>query len=198
MACQPPLSAMSQPNPILLIEDDPAQRLLLAAYLRLSPAALPGATVLGCGTIGTGGGAGALLGCAGNATLPPGVYVSATGSTIGVTGVLTLDGQGDANAQFVFQVPSALTTAAGAAGAPGSELRLVNGAKASNVWWQVGSSATIGTYARFQGNLLADTSITMGTGASSCGRLLAGAVTASGAFVFDSNVVSVPGNGCPL
>jgi ice-binding like protein/Big-like domain-containing protein len=171
---------------------------LLAAYLRLSPASLPGATVLGCGTIGTAGGAGALLGCAGNATLPPGVYVSATGSTIGVTGVLTLDGQGDANAQFVFQVPSALTTAAGAPGVPGSELRLINGAKASNVWWQVGSSATIGTYARFQGNLLANTSITMGTGASSCGRLLAGAVTASGAFVFDSNVVSVPGNGCPL
>jgi len=171
---------------------------LLAAYLRITPPNLPGATVLGCGTIGTGGAAGALLGCAGNATLPPGVYVSATGSTIGVTGVLTLDGQGDANAQFVFQVPSALTTAAGAPGVPGSEIRLINGARASNVWWQIGSSATVGTYARFQGNLLVDTSITMGTGATTCGRLLAGAVTASGAVTFDSNVVSVPGNGCPL
>jgi hypothetical protein len=171
---------------------------LLAAYLRISPGALPGATILTCGTLGTAGDAGSVAGCAGNATLPPGVYVSATNSTIGVTGVLTLDGQGDTNAQFVFQVPSALTTAVGAPGAPGSEIRLVNGAKASNVWWQVGSSATIGGYARFQGNLLVDTSITMGTGATSCGRLMAGAVTASGAFTFDSNVVSVPGNGCPL
>ena len=83
-------------------------------------------------------------------------------------------------------------------GAPGSEIRLINGAKASNVFWQVGSSAVIGTYALFQGNILADTSITMGTSSTSCGRLLAGAVTASGAFIFDTNVVSVPGNGCPL
>lgn len=171
---------------------------LLAAYNSIMPASLPGATVLGCGTVGAGGGAGAGIGCAGNATLPPGVYISATASTIGVTGVLTLDGQGDENAQFVFQAPSALTTAAGAPGAPGSEIRLINGAKASNVWWQVGSSATIGTYAIFQGNVLADTAITMGTAATSCGRLLAGAVTASGAFTFDANVVSVPGNGCPL
>jgi hypothetical protein len=71
---------------------------------------------------------------------------------------------------------------------------LINGAKASNVWWQVGSSATIGTYADFQGNILADSSIVLGTSATSCGRLLAGAVTASGAFTFDTNVVSVPGN----
>jgi hypothetical protein len=165
-----------------------------AAYLGLMPANLPGATVLGCGTIGTGGGAGAGVGCAGNATLPPGVYISATASTIGVTGVLTLDGGGDANAVFVFQAPSALTTAAGAPGVPGSTILLTNGAKASNVWWQVGSSATVGTYADFKGNILADTSVTLGTNATSCGRLLAGAVTASGAFTFDSNVVSVPGN----
>jgi hypothetical protein len=165
-----------------------------AAYLSLMPANLPGATVLGCGTIGTGGGAGAGVGCAGNATLPPGVYISATASTIGVTGVLTLNGGGDANAVFVFQAPSALTTAAGAPGVPGSTILLTNGAKASNVWWQVGSSATIGTYADFKGNILADTSVTLGTSATSCGRLLAGAVTASGAFTFDTNVVSVPGN----
>lgn len=171
---------------------------LLAAYNSIMPANLPGATVLGCGTIGTGGGAGAGVGCAGNSTLPPGVYISATASTIGVTGVLTLDGQGDANSRFVFQAPSALTTAAGAPGTPGSDIRLINGAKASNVWWQVGSSATIGTYAIFQGNVLADTAITMGTNSTSCGRLLAGAVTASGAFTFGANVVSVPGNGCPL
>jgi hypothetical protein len=89
---------------------------------------------------------------------------------------------------------STLTTAAGAPGAPGSEIRLINGAKASNVWWQVGSSATIGTFALFQGNVLADTTITMGDQSTSCGRLLAGAVTASGQFTFDGNVVSLPGH----
>ncbi len=167
---------------------------LKAAYNSLMPANLPGATVLGCGTIGTGGGGGALVGCAGNATIPPGVYISATSSSIGVTGILTLDGQGDSSARFVFQVPSTLTTAAGAIGAPGSQIVLINGAKASNVWWQVGSSATIGTYAEFNGNILADTSITLGTSSTSCGRLLAGAITTSGAFTFDTNVVSVPGN----
>ena len=167
---------------------------LLAAYKSILPANLPGATVLGCGTIGSSGDAGAGIGCAGNSTLPPGVYISATDSTIGVTGALTLDGKGDANARFVFQASSALTTAAGAPGAPGSEIILINGAKASNVWWQVGSSATIGTYALFQGNVLADTSITMGTSSTSCGRLLAGAVTASGAFKFDANVISMPGH----
>jgi hypothetical protein len=167
---------------------------LNAAYLSIMPANLPGATVLGCGTIGTAGGAGVGIGCAGNATLSQGVYISATASTIGVTGVLTLDGGGDANARFVFQAPAALTTAAGAPGVPGSQILLTNGTKASNVWWQVGSSATIGTYADFKGNVLADTSITLGTSASSCGRLLAGAVTTSGLFAFDTNVVSVPGN----
>jgi hypothetical protein len=167
---------------------------LRKAYDSITPANLPGATVLGCGIIGSSGGAGALPGCAGNSTLAPGVYISATASTIGVTGVLTLDGQGDANARFIFQAPSALTAAAGAPGLAGSEIRLINGARASNVFWQVGSSATIGTYALFQGNVLADTSITMGNGSTSCGRLLAGAVTTSGAFVFDRNSVSVPGH----
>ena len=183
-------------NGTVLFGSDPAaiavRADLLAAYNSITPANLPGATVLGCGAIGTGGDAGALLGCAGNATLPPGVYISATASSIGVSGVLTLDGQGDANSTFIFQAPSALTTAAGAPGVPGSQIVLINGAKAANVWWQVGSSATIGTYSLFQGNVLADTSITMGTGATSYGRLFAGAVTASGAFAFDSNAVSVP------
>lgn len=156
---------------------------------------LAGATLLGCGTIGTGSPeVGPGFGCPGNTTLPAGVYKSKTSSTIDVTGVLTLDGGGNQNAQFVFQAPSALTTAAGAPGVPGSQIVLINGAKASNVWWQVGSSAVIGTYADFQGNILADTSITLGTSATSCGRLLAGAVTTSGAFTFDTNIVSVPGN----
>jgi len=171
---------------------------LTAAYLSIMKANLPGAIVLGCGTIGSNGDAGALIGCAGNATLAPGVYISSSDSSIGITGILTLDGGGDNNAEFIFQAPSStLVTASGAAGFPLSEIKLINGARASNVWWQVGSSATIGAYSIFQGNILADSSITMETGATSCGRLLAGAFTTSGAFIFDSNLVSVPGNGCP-
>ncbi len=125
----------------------------------------------------------------------PGLYQSLT--SILITGDIMLDAQGDVNAVFIFQSSSSLDTAAGAI-SPAAHTRILlrNGAKASNVWWQVGSSATLGTYTEFSGNILASASITMETGASSCGRLLAGAFTA-GAFVFDSNVVSVPGNGCP-
>jgi hypothetical protein len=76
-----------------------------------------------------------------------------------------------------------------------TRILLLNGAKASNVWWQAASSATIGTNSEFVGNILAAASITLKTGATSCGRLFAGAwVGGGGAFVFDSNVVSVPGN----
>lgn len=153
----------------------------------ISPASLPGATVLGCGTIGDTGDAGALIGCSGNATLPPGTYISSAGTTIGVSGVLTLDGQGDANAEWFFQAPTALTVA------NNSQILLTNGAKASNVWWYVGSSATINADSEFQGNILASASISMLSGATSCGRLLAGAEGA-GAFTFLGNTVSVPGH----
>ena len=128
----------------------------------------------------------------------PGVYQSLT--EILITDDLTLDGQGDPNAIFIFQSSSTLKTADGAP-SPGAHTRilLTNGAKASNVWWQVASSATIGTYSEFQGNILAAFDITLKTGSKACGRSMAGAwVGGSGAFVFDSNVVSVPGNGCPL
>jgi hypothetical protein len=123
----------------------------------------------------------------------PGVYQSLT--SIMVTGDLTLDAQGNPNAVFVFQSSSSVGTAAGAA-PPGTRTRILlkNGAKASNVWWQAGAAATLGLYSEFQGNIMATSDITMGTGATSCGRLFAGAwVGGSGAFVFDSNVVSVPG-----
>jgi hypothetical protein len=128
----------------------------------------------------------------------PGVYTS--GTSILITGDITLDGQGDANAVFVFQSASTLTTADGAV-SPGAHARilLTNGTKASNVWWQVASSATIGAYSEFRGNILAAYDITMKTGSTACGRSMAGAwIAGAGAFVFDSNVVSVPGNGCPL
>jgi hypothetical protein len=127
----------------------------------------------------------------------PGVYIS--GTSILISDDIELDGLGDPNAVFVFQSASTLTTADGAP-SPGAHTRilLTGGTKASNVWWQVGSSATLGLYTDFKGNVLAAYDITMNTGATSCGRLMAGAwVGGDGAFVFDSNIVSVPGNGCP-
>ena len=149
----------------------------------ISPAGLPGATVLGCGVIGSSGDAGVGKGCSGNFTLPPGTYISATSSTIGVTGDLTLNG--GPNDVWVFQAPSAVTTAVNA------RIILTGGAKASNVSWFVGSSASLNGNTTFQGSILASASITMGTGATSCGRLLAGAEGA-GQFTFLANTVSVP------
>jgi serine protease AprX len=101
----------------------------------------------------------------------PGVYKS--GSSIGLTGAVTLDAQGDPNAVFVFQAGSTLITASG------SQVNLVNGAQACNVFWQVGSSATLGTTTTFAGNIMALASITMNNGVSLTGRALArnGAVT---------------------
>jgi hypothetical protein len=117
----------------------------------------------------------------------PGIYQSLT--SILITGDLTLDAQGNANAVFIFQSSSTVGTAAGA------RILLVNGAKASNVFWQAASSATLGSNTVWQGNILAAADITMNTGTNSCGRLWAGAwVGGGGAFVFDSSVVSVPGN----
>ncbi len=166
---------------------DAVMAVLLSKWNSISEANMPGGILLGCGTIGSAGGAGVGIGCAGNFTLPPGIYVSASNSTIGVTGNLVLDGQGDQNAVWVFQAPSALTTAAN------STITLINGAKASNVWWYVGSSATLLGGTIFNGNILASASISLGTGATSCGRLLSGA-SGAGAFTFLANTVSVPGN----
>jgi hypothetical protein len=170
---------------------------LKAAFLSITPpAGPPAAGSLGGGTpIAAPTGLGATTGSpavVGQNVFFPGVYTSIT--SIMVTNDLTLDAQNNPNAVFVFQSASTIGSAAGAA-APGVHTRilLINGAKASNVWWQAGSSATLGTNSEWQGNILASASVTMTTGATSCGRLFAGAFTA-GAFVFDSNVVSVPGN----
>jgi hypothetical protein len=162
---------------------------LNATWISIAPAALPGATVLGCGTIGTAGGGGVGIGCALNSTLPPGVYISATSSTIDVTGNLTLDAAGNADAVWVFQAPSALTVNVG------STIILSGGAKASNVWWFVGSDASVNGGSTFQGNILASASISLGTLATSCGRMLSGAAgTAAGTLTLLSNTVSVPGH----
>ena len=112
----------------------------------------------------------------------PGVY---SGGALGLTGTLTLDAQGNPNAVFIFQAASTLITASASA------VVLVNGANACNVFWQVGSSATLGTTSVFVGTILALTSITATTGALVMGRLLA----RNGAVTLDSNDVTVPN--CP-
>lgn len=170
---------------------------LLAEFLSITPpSGPPAAGSLGGGiNLPAGTTLGAPTGSAlvqGDNLFVPGVYQSLT--SIMITGDITLDAQGNPNGKFVFQSSSTVGTADGAA-SPGTHTRilLINGAKASNVSWQAGSAATLGTNSDFHGNILASADITMKTGATSCGRLLAGAFTA-GAFVFDSNVVSVPGN----
>jgi RNA polymerase sigma factor (sigma-70 family) len=114
----------------------------------------------------------------GGRTLAPGVYRSA--SSIGLTGTVTLDGQGDPNAVFVFQAGSTLTTASA------SQVALTNGAKACNVFWQVGSSATLGTGSTFRGTILALTSVTVTTGVTIAGRVLA----RNGAVTLDSDSIT--------
>jgi len=108
----------------------------------------------------------------GGKTMMPGVYNSASG-TFGITGILTLDAQGDSNGVFIFQMATTIITASI------SQVVLVRGAQACNVFWQVGSSATLGAHSAFIGNILAYTSINQGDGASMDGRALAqnGAVT---------------------
>jgi len=101
----------------------------------------------------------------GGQTLAPGVYTAA--SALGVTGTLTLDAEGDPDAVFVFQAGSTLITASN------STVRLIGGAQACNVFWQVGSSATLGTDTTFVGSILALTSATVQTGATVAGRVLA-------------------------
>ncbi|MET9438400.1 ice-binding family protein [Streptomyces sp. NPDC006551] len=115
---------------------------------------------------------------AGGLTLVPGVYTAA--STLGLTGTLTLDAQGDPSAVWVFQVGSALTTASG------SDVVLVNGASPCNVFWQIGSSATLGTNSTFVGNILAMTSITVTTGTTIDGRALA----RNAAVTLDTNTIN--------
>lgn len=115
--------------------------------------------------------------------LVPGVYTF--NSSAQLTGALTLNGQGNASSVFIFQIGSTLTTASGAT------VVLTNGATACNVFWQVGSSATLGTTTTFAGNILALASITLNTGARVAGRALA----RTGAVTLDTNSVSAGGCG---
>ncbi|MCX2750081.1 ice-binding family protein [Arthrobacter sp. MI7-26] len=114
-------------------------------------------------------------------TLTAGVYKSA--GPLAVSGALTLNGQGNPNSVFIFQVASTLTTASA------SSIVLTNSAQACNIYWQVGSSAILGTASTFKGNILALTSITATTGTSVEGRALA----RNGQVALDTNVFTMPG-----
>jgi hypothetical protein len=125
----------------------------------------------------------------GGLTLTPGVYCFSSSAQL--TGALTLDALGNPNALFLFKIGSSLTTASG------SSVTVINGGSSCNrVYWQVGSSATLGTGTSFAGDILALTSITVTTGANTSGKLLA----RNGAVTLDTNNVNTCGAGtvCPL
>ncbi|WP_405479615.1 ice-binding family protein [Streptomyces sp. NBC_00009] len=128
----------------------------------------------------------------GGQTLTPGLYKA--NSSARITDTLTLDARGNSNAVWVFQIGSTLTTASA------SSVSFINGASPCNVYWQVGSSATLGTNSTFVGTIMAHTSITATTGATINGRLLAGAgPSGDGAVTLDSNTIGLSdcGSGSP-
>jgi hypothetical protein len=114
-------------------------------------------------------------------TLDPGVY-SVPAGTSNLTGTLTLDGKGNPDAVFVFQMPSTLITSSA------SNIVLTNDANPCNIYWQVSSSATFGTDSSFQGTVIALTSITVNTNTAITGHLFA----RNGAVTLDSDTVSNP------
>jgi large repetitive protein len=124
----------------------------------------------------------------GGLTLTPGVYCFSSSAQL--TGTLTLNAQGNVNALFIFKIGSTLTTASG------STVQVINPGTNCNIFWQVGSSATLGTATSFIGNILALTSITLTTGANVSGRVLA----RNGAVTMDTNNVAVcgPNVTCPV
>jgi hypothetical protein len=122
-----------------------------------------------------------VAGNVGGRTLAPGLYKSTSSLQIS-SGDLTLDAKGDANAVFIFQIASTLTTTSG------RHVILSGGAQAKNIFWQVGSSATLGTTTIFKGTIMANQSITLLTGATLEGRALA----RIGAVTLDSNAVTRP------
>lgn len=116
----------------------------------------------------------------GGATYVAGVYNAS--SALGLTGTITLDGQNNLDAVFIFQVGESLTTATD------SKVVLINQAQACNVFWQVSESATLGTRTKFQGTLMAGKSVTAVTNTSIVGRLFA----QTGAVTLDNNVFTLP------
>ena len=146
-----------------------AQTALTAAYIDLAGRTAPAPTTITPMDIG-------------GRTLAPGIWKSA--STVGITGTVTLDGGGDQNAVWIFQVGSFLTANTG------SVVKLQNGALAHNIFWTVGQGATLGTTAVFNGSILSNSgSITLGTGAVLNGRALQ---STPGSVTLDKNTVTVP------
>ena len=128
-----------------------------------------------------------LPGQLGGLTLAPGLYSNSSTSGIsgtGSNGILTLDAGGDANAVWIFQMGSTLTTD------PSTEIVLAGDAKAKNIFWIVGTSATLGTNSIFIGNILAQESISLNTGATLLGR----ALTQTSAVTLQSNIITKPTN----
>ena len=115
-------------------------------------------------------------------TLVGGVYAGPSQSPLSLAGNLTLDGAGDPNSVFIFQTDSTLTTGSG------STVTLINGAQECNVFWQVGSSATLGTGSTFVGTILALTSISVTSGVTVQGRALA----RNGAVTLDNDTFNAP------
>ncbi len=118
-----------------------------------------------------------------NLVLLGGVYAAPSKGALSLSGPLVLDGAGNPNSVWIFQTDSTLITASA------STVTLINGAQACNVFWQVGSSATLGTNSVFVGNVLALTSITVTTGATVQGRALA----RNDAVTLDTNTFTQPG-----
>jgi hypothetical protein len=143
---------------------------LLVAY-NFAKTLPPGTTVTG----------GADLGGVYPLGVPPGTYTS--GSTILVSTPVILDAGGNANAIWVFQIGSSLTSTA--------NVTLANGAQAKNVFWVPTQDATIGVGSIFYGTIVSGRDVTAKTGAVINGRILAGAITA-GTIALDTNTVNVP------
>ena len=116
----------------------------------------------------------------GGQTLYPGLYTEA--SSLALTGPVTLDALGDSTAVFIIQIGSTLTTAAG------SSVVLVGGAQAANVYWQIGTTCTLGTTTSFKGNILALDAIIFDTGAVLEGRALA----RNAEVTFLTNTITIP------
>ena len=149
-----------------------AQAALTVAYNDLAGRTAPAPTILTGAAPDIGG-----------QTLAPGIYKSNT--SLAISGTVTLNGNGDPNAVWIFQIASTLITGGN------SNVVLAGGASAHNIFWQVGSSATLGSGSTLNGSILALTSITLTTGATLNGRALA----STGAVTLDTNTVVVPA--CP-
>src|ERR1700676_2008399 len=163
---------LSDPPPPSTHSAMAAQAALTVAYNDLAGRTAPAPTILTGAAPDLGG-----------QTLAPGIYKSNT--SLAITGTVTLDGGGDPNAVWIFQIASTLITAGN------SNVVLAGNASAHNIFWQVGSSATLGTGSTLNGSILALTSVTLTTGATLNGRALA----STGAVTLDTNTVVVPA--CP-